>query len=126
MVGGGIGSGVADIDVGVLTSCMTPEYQRPSGPGAHTLVPMIERLAKRRLVDILLNFTHGVYFLEEWGVRSSEFGVRVGAYQGLSGLFFLCSFLSHFLFYDFPFYLLLFVWYSFLFSLFFFFYFFSS
>lgn len=53
-VGGGIGSGTDDRFEGVLTSCMTPEYQRPSGPGAHTLVPIMERLAKRRLVDIVL------------------------------------------------------------------------
>lgn len=38
---------------GVLTSCITPEYQRPSGPGAQTFVPIIERLAKRRPVDIV-------------------------------------------------------------------------
>lgn len=53
-VGGGIGSGTDDRFEGVLTSCMTPEYQRPSGPGAHTLVPIMERLARRRLVDIVL------------------------------------------------------------------------
>ncbi|TMW48388.1 hypothetical protein DOY81_006535 [Sarcophaga bullata] len=41
---------------GVLTSCITPEYQRPSGPGAQTLVPIIERLAKRRPVDMLSVF----------------------------------------------------------------------
>lgn len=64
-VGGGIGSGGGasappDKLVGVLTSCMTPEYQSPSGPGAHTLLPIIERLAKRRLVDM---FTQCV----DWG-----------------------------------------------------------
>lgn len=64
-VGGGIGSGGGasappDKLVGVFTSCMTPEYQSPSGPGAHTLVPIIERLAKRRLVDM---FTVGL----DWG-----------------------------------------------------------
>lgn len=52
MGSGGGASAPPDKLVGVLTSCMTPEYQSPSGPGAHTLVPIIERLAKRRLVDM--------------------------------------------------------------------------
>lgn len=38
---------------GVFTFCMTPQYQSLSPPGAHTRVPMIERLAKRLPVDIL-------------------------------------------------------------------------
>ena len=42
-----------DDDEGDFTSCMTPEYHRPSGPGAQTFVPIIERFAKRRPVDIL-------------------------------------------------------------------------
>jgi len=53
-VGGGGGESGPKYEGGVFTSEMVPEYQRPSGPLAHTLVPMMERLAKRRPVDIFV------------------------------------------------------------------------